>query len=245
MAWSGKKVETAKELGTLIERTSTASFLFPFLKYHNNVPNCIDTLPDRLILETSAPSPLKGINTLARTRDLGDVDPESFTDESMPLDPKTEAIIRDFIDYCRSEDIEVLFVKYPSVLTINDPDELDVNLRCNRILEIAEEEGCHALNMQKHFHDMDLKETKDFYNHGHANVRGQKKITAFLGGYIQDELGIAPSDLSNDLKAEWDESIRYYDVIVAMAEECIKNGDHESLGDEPAMVAEIKKILGD
>ena len=243
-ARSRQKVETAKELSGLVENTSTASFLFPFIKYHNNVPNCIKSLPDRLRLEAAGPSPLKGVYAKSREVYLEDVEEISFTDETAPLDPKTEAIIRDFIDYCRSEDLEVLFVKYPSVLISGYEEEMEINLRCNRILQIAEEEGCHALNMQKHFNDIGLEERADFYNHSHTNVRGQKKITAFLGSYIQNELGIAPSDLSDDLRAEWDESIVYYNVLVDMAEENINNYAVETLGDDPATIREIKKRLG-
>ena len=193
--FSAEKIETAKEFGKIVDNSSASGFLFPFIKYHNNVPNCIRDLPDRLSLEFAGPSPLKGVSTMTRARQLADVDPSSFSDESMPLDDKSEAVIRDFIAYCKSQDVKVLFVKYPSVLTDNNPDELEVNLRANRILEIAEEEGCDTLNMQKHFHDVGLKEREDFYNHGHTNTRGQKKVTEFLGKYLQQEMADTAENL--------------------------------------------------
>ena len=240
-AWSKEKVETAGELAEQVSRTSVASFLFPFIKYHNNVPLCVSTLPDRLRLEASGPSPLKGLNTLTRSRWLRKVDPASFTDESVPLDEKTEALIVDFIDYCHSQDIDVLFVKYPSVLTEFDPDELEVNRRANRILEIAGENGCETLNMQKHFHDIGLKERKDFYNHGHANTRGQKKITEYLGKYLRDNMGIGPSELSDDVKAEWDEAVRYWDAYQAEAERMTQENIAVNFGDEPLVLRQLSK----
>ena len=241
--WSKEKVETAKELTGLVERTTTASFLFPFIKYHNNVPNTVDNLADRLVLEASGPSPLKGQNTMNRTRWCRKVDPASFTDEAAPLDPKTEAIILDFIEYCKSEDLEVLFVKFPSVLTTSDDEELEVNLRSNRILQIAEENGCHALNMQKYFHEIGLKEHGDFYNHGHTNLRGQKKVTDFLGKYLQEDLGIGPSELDENARAEWDEAVKYWDVFEQICEVEIEDNAKENIGDEPDTVRELSKLV--
>ena len=241
--FSAEKIETAKEFGEIVDNSSASGFLFPFIKYHNNVPNCIRDLPDRLRLEFAGPSPLKGVSTMTRARQLADVDPSSFSDESMPLDDKSEAVIRDFIAYCKSQDVKVLFVKYPSVLTDNNPDELEVNLRANRILEIAEEEGCDTLNMQKHFHDVGLKEREDFYNHGHTNTRGQKKVTDYLGKHIQETLGIGPSDLNDSEKAEWDEAVKYWDVFEKVCDIEIQKNAAVNIGDEPSVVNELSRMI--
>lgn len=245
MPLSAEKIATAKELSSSIGRTTTASLLLPFIKYHGSVPSNLRTLKDRLDVERSDVSVLKGIETLTRTRELADVDDISFSDETAPLDEKTEAVINDFIDYCRSMDLDVLFVKYPTVLTKNDPDELLVNLRANRILQIADEAGFHTLNMQKHFHELGLKEREDYYNHGHTNTRGQKKVTAFLGDYIQNELGVAPSVLNDDVKANWDESVRYYNAFVDLSEELITGGDPVPLGDSPETVRRLREFMGE
>ena len=241
-AWSREKIATAMELSGIVDRSSAASFLFPFIKYHNNVPATVPDLPERLLLEASGPSPLKGENTMNRRRKCRDVDPASFTDDTAPLDPKTEEIILDFIDFCRSEDIEVLFVKFPSVITFEDPEEMEVNLRSNRILQIAEENGCHALNMQKYFHVIGLKERKDFYNHGHTNLRGQRKITFFLGQYLQ-LIGFAPSEYDDSVKAEWDEAVKYWDVFEKVCDIEIQKNAAVNIGDEPSVVNELSRMI--
>jgi hypothetical protein len=179
----------------------------------------------------------------SKKRRLKDVDSASFTDESAPLDPKTEATIREFMDYCKSEDVNVLFAKFPSVLTTEDPDELLVNLRANRILEIAEEEGFHTLNMQKHFHDIGLRERKDFYNHGHANTYGQKKITEFLGRYISDTMQIGLSELDDSSKASWDGCRAYYDAFVMLSDELMHQKKNVTLGDSPRMLRDLDRII--
>ena len=243
MPLSADKVRLAKELSGLVDKTSVSSFLLPIIKYHNNIPLSLKDLPERLKLEAAGPSPLKGTNSLTRTRKLAYVDESSMTSDSEPLDSETEAIIRDFIDYAGEQNVPLLFVKYPSVLTDNDPDELKVARKANRILEIAEESGCGTLDLHQKFHELGLKERKDFYNHGHTNTRGQKKVTDYLGDYIQNEMGVGPSELSDSQKAAWDESIAYYDAYYALSEELMKQGKRVSFGDEPALVRDIGRIV--
>ena len=240
---SAEKVSMAKEIVRDIDRTSVASLLFPILRYHTNIAPNIRKIKPRLRAEFYGPSPLKGIETRARDRKLANVDPASFTDEPAALDSTAERSIRDFIDYCRSRDIQVLFVKFPTVLTENDADEMLVNLRANRILEIAKESGYPTLNMQPLFHELGLKEKNDYYNHGHTNVRGQKKVTDYLGGYIRDEMGVGPTKLSKENKAAWDESVRYHHAFEDMIEEMIRNGEDVDIGDSPETVDRVEKYM--
>lgn len=240
-AFSPELIESASKASSLVSDSSTAGFIFPFIKYHNNVPACVPDLPERLRLAVSGPSPLKGVFTNTRVRWLSKVDPASFTDEPAPIDEKTEKIITDFIDYCKAEDIRVLFAKYPSVLTEDRPDEMQVNLRANRILEIAKEHGCETINMQKHFYDIGLNEQEDFYNHGHTNTRGQKKVTEYLGKYIQDEMGIGPSSLSDKQRSEWDSSVKYYRDYTANSDRMIEIDYQEEYYDSPKVVRELEQ----
>ena len=240
---SREKIESAEELSTLTDNITPVSFLIPFIKYHNNVPSCVRSLPERLRIEFAEATPLKGINTKTRSRKLKKVDPASFSEECLDLDSKTEEIILDFIDYCKSKDIELLFVKYPSVLTSNNPDELEVNLRANSILKLAADSGCYALNMQKDFYEIGLVETRDFYNHGHTNIRGQKKVTETLGKFIQNEIAIRPSELDESNKRKWDECIPYYYAYCNLAEEMITQEIHYELGDSPTLVDNLNRVL--
>ena len=241
--FSEDKIKTAREISSNLNNVSAASMVFPFIKCHTNVPANLKHIRRRIDVERSGPSPLKGIETKSRCRDLADIDESSFSSDTVPLDDRTEALIRDFIEYCRSENIDMLFIKFPTVLTEQDPDELLVNLRANRILEIAGEYGCGTLNMQKLFHEIGLKEQVDYYNHGHPNVRGQKKITDYLGRYIRDEMHVGPSSLDDSVRAEWDESIEYYKAFVRLAEELMRQKKHVTFGDTPAVVRDLKRIL--
>lgn len=243
MPLSADKIRLAKEISRNVDNVSVASMVFPFIKCHSRVPINMLRLKERLEVERFGPSPLKGVETRTRTRNLAPVDAVSFTEESTPLDEETERVVREFMEYCKSEDLSVLFVKYPTVLTQQDPDELLVNLKANRICEIAEEYGYPSLNMQKSFHEIGLKEREDYYNHGHTNVRGQKKVTEFLGSYIQNTMHIGPTELDDSVRAEWDESIDYYNALAELTEELIRQGKSESIGESPALASDLKRII--
>ena len=241
--FSKEKISLAKEIAGNVDSASAASMVFPFIKCHTNIPSNIRKISKRLDVERFGPSPLKGIETLTRDRKLAPVEDSSFSEEAEPLDERTEKVILDFIAYCKSQDLDVLFVKYPTVLTENDPDELLVNRRANRILELARDAGYTGLNMQKDFHKIGLKERKDYYNHGHTNTRGQKKVTEHLGEYICSEMGIGPSDLDEAVRAEWDESVRYYDAFCELSEELIHQKKDCSIGESPSLARDLKRII--
>lgn len=232
-AFSKDKIETSEELCSLANNMKPFDYLFPFIKYHGNVPSNIPDLPDRLRIEYLPASPMKGLNTLTRARKLSKVDPESFTDETMPLDSVTEAIIQDFISYCKSKDIQLLFVKYPSVLDTDDSKDANVNLRANSVLKLAAANGCNVMNMQKMFYEIGLVENEDFYNRGHVNIRGAEKITDFLCNYLHDEMNIGPSTLSDADKEEWNACASYYHYYRSLAEELMRQERDLLLGDSP------------
>ena len=243
MPFSDEKVEIARELSASIDDSSTLSYIIPFLRYHIRVPSNLLKIKDRIEMERYGASPLRGIQNMSYVRKLKKPDEASFSSEAVPLDPDTESIIRNFMDYCKSRDIKVLFVKYPSVLTYEDPEEMLINLRANRILEIADEYGFYTLNLQKSFYEIGFDEKKDFYNHGHANVRGQKKTTAYLANYIQNTLNVEPSELNDDLKAAWDESIAYYHAYYEFSESLIEAGDKRDLWDSPELLQELSGMI--
>ena len=95
--FSSEKISTAREISKNVNNVSAASMVFPFIKCHSRVPINILRLKDRMDTERFGPSPLKGIETRTRTRQLALVDDASFSEETVPLDQETERIIRDFL----------------------------------------------------------------------------------------------------------------------------------------------------
>ena len=239
-----EKMETAYELSIRSDESDALSYAFPFIRYHTEIPINLKSIKSRLDYENYGPSPLKGIETITLAEKYKPLDEKCFTSEKIALDKDTEDVIVDFIDFCHSKDIEVLFVKHPAVLG-HDID-FEQNMRMNSVLELAESNGCATLDLQKKFYELGLDETTDYYERTHPNVRGQKKITDYLGSYIQNEMNIGPSDLDPDLKSHWDKAVEYYEIYCDMAEEIIETtGERRTLVDSPQLLRLIAERAGD
>ena len=123
--------------------------------------------------------------------------------------------------------------------------DFEANERMNSVLELAESKGCATLDLEKKFYELGLDEDTDYYNRSHPNVRGQKKITEYLGSYIQDEIGIGPSELDDSLSEDWDKAAAYYDIMCDIAEEMIANGEVKTLVDSPELLEMISERAND
>ena len=240
---SMERMETAYEMSVCSDESDVLSYAFPFIKYHTQIPINLRRIQERLAIESYGPSPLKGIETITVAKKYESFDEECFTSEKIALDKGTEDVILDFIDFCHSKDIDILFVKHPYLM--HYPIDFNINKRMNSVLELAESKGCAVLDLEKRFYEIGLDETTDFYNHSHPNVRGQKKITDYLGSYIQNEMNIGPSDLDTDLKKDWDKAADYYEIYCDIAEELIERGKKKTLADSPEMLEMINERVGD
>ena len=240
---SWERMETAYEMSVRSDESDALSYAFPFIRYHTKVPASLLTLRERIAIDSYGPSPLKGVETITAAEEFKPLDEKCFTDDKIPLDTNTEEIITDFIDFCSDKDIPVLFVKYPSVMRYEK--DFEANERMNSVLELAESKGCATLDLEKRFSEIGLDEASDYYNRSHPNVRGQKKITEYLGSYIQNEMGIGPSELDASLSEDWDRASAYYEVFCDIAEEMIADGKSSLLSDSPGMLETISERAND
>lgn len=241
MPYSAEKFRMAREASRHMDTGDAVSLAFPFVRYHSNFATNLKNIKERMAIESYGPSPLKGVEVITKAKKLKPLPKECFTAESEPLDEKTVEIIRSFIKYCREQNVDVLFVKYPSRPTV-DKDFM-ASRRQNSVLELAEKEGCMTLDLEREFESTGLDLKTDFYNRSHTNHRGQKKLTELIGSVIQKEKGIGPSDLDYSVKSDWDKAADYYDAFCEISEEMISSGDTKFLTDSPELVEQIEQYL--
>ena len=240
---SMERMEAAYEMSVRSDESDMLSYAFPFIRYHTKIPSNLRSIQERMAIDGYGPSPLKGIETITDADEFGKLDEECFSSDKIALDENTEGILVDFIDFCSEKGIPILFVKYPSVMRYTK--DFEANERMNSVLELAESKGCATLDLEKKFYELGLDEDTDYYNRSHPNVRGQKKITEYLGSYIQDEMGIGPSELDDSLSADWDKAAAYYDIMCDIAEEMIVNGEVKTLVDSPELLEMICERAND
>ena len=187
-------------------------YLFPFLRYHNDWSS-FGELPPRVWELFSwkyiSRNVLKG--TVARVLSepvrpkTMDVRNDNSTEE---LTPESEAILREYLDYCRENDLNVVFMSVPCRIR-EDDNSLTVFRRENRAGEIVREYGYDFWNFHHYTDEIGLDPAQDFYNDAHLNYRGQIKFTEYLARFLREEYGVTPGALTDAQRAEWARSADY------------------------------------
>ena len=101
------------------------------------------------------------------------------TEEVGVLSEKMEKALKSLLEYCKSEDIEIVFVTVPQ----SRPDLEDVK-KYNRVNEMVSEYGFRVLDLIGNIEDTEMDLKVDFYNSKHANIHGSIKYTQFLSEYL-------------------------------------------------------------
>ncbi len=166
-----------------------------------------------------------------------------YDDEKEPLAEKSEAYLRDFLDFCKSEGIEnILFVRFPHIV----PEKMLYRYhRANMLADIIGEYGYDYINFEKDFVKTGLDVNHDFYNYDHLNAYGQKTFTDYLCSILVDKYNIGKSELTDSQKKEWDEAARYYEAYYQYNDECIKNNDKRDLSEYFRNIDAMQKYLDD
>lgn len=240
---SAERMETAYEMSVHSDESDFLSYAFPFIRYHTRIPSNLRYIQERFAIDSYGPSPMKGVETITDADHFDKLDEKCFSSDKIALDKNTKEVLTDFIDFCSGNDIPVLFVKYPSVMLYDD--DFKANERMNSVLELAESKGCATLDLEKKFYEIGLDEATDYYNRGHPNTRGQKKITEYLGRFIQEDMGIGPSELDSSLRKEWDKAAAYYEILYDLSEEKIENDNYDYFAESPHLVEMIKEHAGE
>lgn len=131
------------------------------------------------------------------------------TELRVELPPRTEAALRDLLEWCRGQDREILFYAAP---ILKGENQLG---RINSIGDIIEEYGMKFID----FNDMHLyekfgfDETTDFQDVNHTNVKGSLIFTRVFGEYLIQEYGLEDHRDDADY-ASWTERTQaYYEVV--------------------------------
>ena len=187
------------------------SYYFPFLKYHQHLFPSGD-LKNKRLLEERGFHILRGAQARVAGEELGTELIDVEGDESVAeLDPAGEAYLRDFLEQCKSSEIEhIVFVRFPHVVT--DSNYLRFQ-RYHRMKEIIEEAGFEYIDFDEYKDDMGIDDRKDFLDCEHMNSYGARKLTSFMIPFFMDKYQIKPREQSRKVAEQWAQSVEYYDRL--------------------------------
>ena len=107
-------------------------------------------------------------------------------------------------ELCDQHNVELQLMKVPVITTLRDYESSWTKARSNKVHEIAKEMGIGFCDMVYDY-NVEIDQMTDFRDNGmHLNYYGAKKVTSFLGNYIENVCGI---------KSRLD---RYYNHVLPM-----------------------------
>lgn len=173
--------------------------LFPFIKYHSRTDLKIEDF-------TSPVNEVKGafvaekLAFRSKPRSYPKVSKDCGTLNQIQLD-----FLDDFMEYCDTHDLEVLFLSIPSGHNRKNQETV------NAALDYAAKRGYPTLNMNTSevYTEINLDFSTDFYNKKHANSLGAQKTTAYLSRYIDDHFDLEDKRGQEAYKS-WDTAYETY-----------------------------------
>ena len=135
---------------------------------------------------------------------------------STALDPISEEALYELLDYAKAEDVNLLFVCTPEMMTKGEMGKMNTLFRILDEHSIPYFNGC-ATDEKGNFSNVPgLSSKKDFYNENHVNFYGAEKFTAAVGAYLNETYDFADHRSDEAVKEQWD---GVYDRIKATIKE--------------------------
>jgi len=209
MPLSENKIETVNRFAT----EDKLSYYLTILKYHsrwNEVFTSLSWMTDRLFMKARGYSLLRGSFTRTGYDSRGKVEDVANIKGVQPLSNDARYYLLDFLQYCKDNKVNVLFVRFPHL--ISDQRAEMMYRRSKTVKSIVSEYGYSFLDMEPLRKNIGLKKN-DYYNNDHLNIKGQRKLTTYLAAYIARHYDVSGDDLTPKQKAEWDKSAEYIDLF--------------------------------
>lgn len=103
---------------------------------------------------------------------------ETLEAEPVAISNNNEQVLRDFLDYCKTVDSEVMFISVPSNYGSKEFGKM------NYAKEIIEDAGYDVLDLNYYVDEMGIDYSHDFKDYYHVNVWGAVKFTDYISDYI-------------------------------------------------------------
>lgn len=197
----------------LVPEDQRESYYFPFIKYHstyNQIVTAGKVLKDEINQGRRGYSLLKNFTT---TGSVGNYTTKYFKrDQKVDITNQGLDCLKELIDYLKETKAQnVLFATFPDDI---NRTETKSSLKAH---EMIKEYGYDYVNFSDFKDEMDIDRKKDFYNANHVNIRGAKKITECIGGYLSETYNLNTTH-SEEIKKEWDDCASYVDKVFDLSE---------------------------
>ncbi len=124
------------------------------------------------------------------------------------IDENLVAVLYDLLDYCKTNNLNVLFVVSPQPMSPTKNQE-----QLNYMADLVANANFPVLNLTDPIDELQLDTTCDYYDWAHTNIHGSIKFTNMLCNYLKenynftDKRGLNPDD-------SWDNSYDEYIKLI-------------------------------
>ena len=184
--------------------------VFNFVKYHSRWPSL--TSEDFTFRRSQTRDPYKGFVLLPPKEGGDPIDRFDLTGEigTTPLSEKNEQYLREFIEICQENDIEVWLVKAPSNIS---PDDLS---KMHAAAAIAEEYGVpfDDFNSEEAYEAIGITARENFFDQRHMDIVGSTRFSDYFAKLMLARYPNLTRDADDDT---WQEANDAYTADVADA----------------------------
>lgn len=113
--------------------------------------------------------------------------------------------IKKIIDYCKEEDIKVLFINFPEYAYDGETGHgngYNLQRMWNYADQIVSSKGVEYINCLREIEDIGFIYSEDLRDYYHLNVSGNRKITHYIGKHLQSRYGV-PDRRGESLAERW------------------------------------------
>lgn len=177
-----------------------AELLFPLDVYHNRWKELDPEMVRRGMGEQTQVSPEKGSQLRNGIFPVVQ-EPLVPLEETVPQDTVAMGYVEKFVAFCQENDIEPVLTYIPSKIPVS------WQLACNAAIALGESMGAKTLNIQ--YLELIDYTTDWFDDGGHLNTAGGKKVTAYLGDFLQKACGLE-DHRADSAYEQWDREYEDY-----------------------------------
>ncbi|MCQ2513651.1 MAG: hypothetical protein MJ089_00980 [Ruminococcus sp.] len=231
-----------------ISTDDRSGYYFPLLKYHsawNDYPQAFKFVAGIYSQHKRGFTYIKGFKTktnIYKCDEKNYNDKLANDDSRKNLTEKSEKALRELLEYCQDNELNVLFVRIPHIVL---DDGYTRFKRANTAGDIINEYGYDYLNFERYNQDIGLDINNDFYNADHMNIYGAEKFTEYFGNILVKDYNIKQLKHTTEQTEKWDKCVEYNHKFLKYCDNLIKNNKEEEVQEDYQTLKEIDKYCSD
>lgn len=212
MKYSATRIRAINDM--VKDKSDRIDYYFDISKYHSAIVGEDGIKKEDIkYFGFSSNSKYKGYLFVDAVDIFKQVDISSVTKEKpIPTDAEQELVV--LMDYCKENELDVLFVVCPYVAT------QDKKMQHNYLENLIVDYGYSFIDFNDLYSELELDFGKDFYNVNHMNIYGAEKFSRYLGAYLQSNYSFEDKR-GDESYSSWDDAYMAWDKEAIITKENI------------------------